>query len=310
MKKKIIVPLIVLFIIIASFINIEITKESVLRSINTYFNYVFPFTFPFLFLTTLFIKINGGHIIAYAIQKITYKLLRINSYETIVLICSILGGYPSSSIYCSLFYNQKLINLKSCKHLINNASFPSFLFFLGTINSIIKDTKLSVIIYLSIIISGFILIRKRKQEEYHLITKNDISKEIKKISIFSILFSIKESIESAVKTTLLIISSFVFCSVISNIFTFYIPEPLNVFFSTFIEFSESSINILKLELPEIIKYNTILFATTFGGVSILVQIYTNSPFLHFDLKSYFLSKIKHALLACLIFNTIYIFFII
>lgn len=307
--KKIIAPIFILFIIVISFINIDITKSAVEKSLFIYFNNVFPYTFPFLFFVTIFIKLKGGYLLAFILQKITNKLLKIDGYELIVYLCSLFGGYPTSAIYSSLFYNEKLIGNNSANKMINFASFPSLFFIFGSLSFLIKNNTITIFFYASIIISSTLLIRSYCDNTTSFIKKEYLNNEFKKISIFYILFSIKESLESTIKSTLMIISSFVFCSVISNVISFYFPHPWNIIFSSIIEFSGSSIDILSTSLPTLIKYNIILFSTTFGGLSILVQMYTNSCF-EFNIKRYIYSKIKHAFLACLIFNMFYIFLII
>jgi hypothetical protein len=131
-KRKMLI-ISILFIILIAFFNINITVDIVHESINIFYNFVLPYILPFLFLMQIFINLKGGIFLAYYLQKISFHLLGINGYETVICLSSILCGYPSISIYTESLFKQRKISYESALDLIHFASFPSLFFTLGSL---------------------------------------------------------------------------------------------------------------------------------------------------------------------------------
>lgn len=307
-KRKMLI-ISILFIILIAFFNINITVKIVHESINIFYNYVLPYILPFLFLMQIFISLKGGIFLAYYLQKISFHLLGINGYETVICLSSILCGYPSVSIYTESLFNQRKISYKSALDLIHFASFPSMIFTLGSLAKHLDNPLIPKLIFLSILSGGFLILKARNIDKNY-IRKSELTNELKsykKSDIFSI---IKNSINNTLTTTLFIMFSYIFFSIISNILIQIFPYKIVLILSSFLEFSNGVFSISNLNINNLIKYNLIILVLCFGGLSILIQIASFLQSIKLDLKSYFKAKIKHAFTACIIFNILYILFII
>jgi len=309
MIKKIGAILLVFSIILIAFFNIEITAKSVLESVNIFYNFVLPYLLPFLFFVPLFLHLGGGYLLAYFIQYPSYYLFGINGYEMIVFICSILSGCPANAIYSEMFFSKEKISDNQAKNLIYFCSFPSMFFILGTLKKYVENISILKIIFLSII-SVFFLIFSLHNSNKNFITFNEVKRQIKSVNINYIFISVKSCINNALRSILLIMSSYIFFYIISSIICSVFDYQIIQILLSFLEFSNGSFIILSLRVPDIIKYNFLVFLLGFGGLSIYTQIITCLAKIKIDFKHYFLSKIKHAFLACLFFNIYYILFII
>ena len=301
MVKKILFLISLIIVIIVCFMNIEITVEATKNSLETFYNFVLPYMLPFIFLIQIFINLGGGILIAYLIQKPSSILLKISGYEALIILCSILSGYPSISIYSESFYLNKKIDKNSALKLINYASFPSVFFVLGSLHKFIDNPLVLRLIFLSIISSGFLILRINKNCSI-IISKNDLNHSLKQLNFNKVLLAIKSSIFNTSKSIILILSSFIFYSILSSIIYVIFPSDLTKILCSFLEFSNGVFTIAKMDILLPLKYNLVIFCLVFGGMSILSQIETNLTTLKLDYKDYFLSKIKHAFCACLLFK--------
>ena len=232
MVKKILFLISLIIVIIVCFMNIEITVEATKNSLETFYNFVLPYMLPFIFLIQIFINLGGGILIAYLIQKPSSILLKISGYETLIILCSILSGYPSISIY----YLNKKIDKNSALKLINYASFPSVFFVLGSLHKFIDNPLVLRLIFLSIISSGFLILRSNKNCSI-IISKNDLIHSLKQLNFNKVLLAIKSSIFNTSKSIILILSSFIFYSILSSIIYVIFPYDLTKILCSFLESS-------------------------------------------------------------------------
>lgn len=309
MKSKILAIFSLLVIIFIAFFNIEITVRIVNQSINLFLNFVFPYLFPFMLLIQLFLKLKGGSLLTYIFQYPMYFLAKFKPYQTLSFLICILSGYPSNSLYIESLFIDKKISAKEGLNFIYLASFPTMFFVLGSLNKILDNYIVCKLIILSIFLSGF-LILKRDNSSLNFITKIELYSEIKSYNFSMFLSIIKDTISSSILAILNIFSTYIFYSILSNIIKYIFPYNLTLIICAFLEFSSGVFEIAKMDINMVLKYNLIVFILSFGGISILTQIETNLSFLKINYKDYFLSKLKHAFIACLIFNIFYIFFII
>lgn len=309
MKRKIIIILLVLFIIFICFFNIDITTEIVNNSINKFISFILPYIFPFMLLIQLFIKLKGDILLTYIFQYPSYFLTRLKPYQTVSLILCLLSGYPTNSIYIESLYIDRKLEKNEALNFIYFTSFPTLFFVLGSMNKIINNELVCKLIFLSIFSSGF-LILKRNKNPFIPISKIEFSNTLKSYRVKDILNILKSTISSTIFSLLNIFSTYIFYSILSSIIQYILPYKFITILCSFLEFSNGTFNIANMEINILLKFNLIVFVLSTGSLSILTQIESNLTQLKLNYKDYFIGKIKHAFSACLIFNILYIFFII
>lgn len=306
MKRKILFYLSFLFLLLITIININYVAVNIIKVSKVFFYNVFPFLLPYTFLIPIFLNLGGDKILAFIFQKLFYKLLGLNGYESTVYLTSIIGGYPNIGIFGSIYFDNNLINKKQLNHLVNYGSLPSLFFIFGTIENIEKN-NISIYIYLSIILSSLFLIKKDKSANI-FISKEEVTNTIKHLKLSSIIKEVKKTISNGISVVFSILGSIILYTIIYSLILKYFNNIFTIFISGILEFSYPCIQILNYEINNFIKYILVVFLLTFGGFSIFTQIISCFKNNIVNIKNYFYTKLKHALMACLIFTLFYLVF--
>ena len=309
MKSKILIIASLFFIIFVCFYNINITVEIVNKSIHIFINFLLPYIFPFMLLIQLFIKLKGGDLLTYVLQYPSYYLTRFKPYQTLSLFICLLSGYPTNSIYLEILYKENKLQEKEALNFIYFASFPTIYFVLGSLNKYLGNPIICNLLFLSIFSSGFFILRRDKNSFIPL-NKIDIFNNLNCYEFKDILYILKDTISTSINALLNLFSTYIFYSILSGIIQHIFPISIITIAGAFLEFSSGIFNIVDMDINLLLKLNLIIVVLVFGSLSILTQIESNLKFIKINYKDYFCCKIKHALLACLIFNILYIFFII
>lgn len=264
---------------------------------DLFFYKVFPSLFPFIILCNLIISFNGIEIYSNLFGTILTMPFGISKRSSLVLIISMLCGYPLGAKYAALLYSNGEIDYPSYNKLINIASNPSPFFVIAAVGySMLHNLKYGYILILSCYISCIfmgLIIRGQGKNIFHSGKEyenenlgqalgNSINNGITSclsilsyIVIFSILIGIIKSSKS-INTALAIISN------ITNI-------DKNILFSVFsgiIEMTNGCSLIANISCS--IKYKLMLlsFILSFSSFSIILQVNSFIYKTKFSLKKY------------------------
>lgn len=250
---------------------------------------------PTMFASVLFSKILielefEKYIPKFIINSIS-KLFKITKKESMIFILSIISGYPNNS--------KMLENNKNLDKIILFTNFVNPLFLIGTVGTIyLKDIKLTIIIYLSHLISNIIIgIIIRNKKIYEIKKEEKINNK----SIFDIYFS---SLKSTIYTLSNIFSNILFFSILISLLKNILPfnKIINHFIIGLFEFSSGINLICSNDISIFIKGILITIIITFGSFSIHMQmINVNSKikyikFLLFRILNVFISIILFIIL--------------
>lgn len=252
-------------------------------------------------------------------------------------IMGIISGYPIGAKIASNFRQNNICSKEECERLLSFTNNSGPLFIIGTVGILMfKNTTIGILLFvthlLACITVGFVFRYWKKDTNTFLSSSTTFFQESKKSVSFSNLGEIlAESITSSI-STILLIGGFVviFSSIISifkasgllNGFTILL-NPLFQFFhidTSFIQgiltglleitngiSSISAIPCKKLSLNIIFT----AFLLGFGGISILLQVWSITSKTDLSIKPYLLGKLLHGLLAAFysyLFMTIFPFF--
>ncbi|EDS76186.1 sporulation integral membrane protein YlbJ [Clostridium botulinum C str. Eklund] len=274
-------------------INIVLSPESSLKSAlyggKLFITSVFPSVFPFLILINIMISFDGINIYSKILGNIICRPLRLPKNCSVVLIVSILCGYPLGAKYAYDLYKKNAIDIHTCHRLINIASNPSPIFILGVVGaSMLKNHSFGVLLlvstYLSCVIMALILPRKKDVYFKELnntksVKRNKTLGEILKSSIdnafktafsiggFIILFSVLTSI---IKNNIL---SDIVLKNLSLIFNIQ-KSTLEGFFFGVLEMTNGCSLIAPINMNIMYKLAMISFLLAFSGLSIISQTYS------------------------------------
>ncbi len=257
------------FIFTSIFLILEIyllfNSKEIIYSFNKTLNICMYTLMPTMFASILFsqilIKLDFEKYIPNFIINIFKKIFNINKKEVIIFILSIISGYPNNA---KMLNNNQNLNV-----IVNYTSFVNPIFLICTVGIIyLKDIKLTLIIYISHILSNIILGILLKNKNKVSIEKDNTSNNS---SIFEIYFS---SLKSTTSSLVMIFSNILFFSILLSLITNILPFKgiINSLILGIFEFSNGIYLISLSNISIFLKGLFILIVITFGSFSIHMQM--------------------------------------
>lgn len=315
------VTLILTLIILYFLINPSESIKYALAGAKLFVTAIVPTTFPFMVICNLLMSFDGIKIYSKVLGPIICKPLKLSYSSSFAIVVSLLCGYPLGAKYSTELYKNHNISHSEFKRLLNIASNVGPLFLVGAVGTaMLSNTALGYILlipnYLSIFIMGIITI---KQEEITPLVEKNLSYSKPK----NLGETIKNSIQDALNTILLIGGYVIMFSVIINIIKYNpisniisyelgkitaIPkELLTGFLLGSIEITNGCNIISSSDINILSKLCILSFFSSFGGLSVIAQ--TSSFFYKYNISvtKYFLYKLLQGFISVIITFIIYLF---
>ena len=297
-----------LFIMII-IMNPVLCIDSAILGTKLFFYKVFPSLFPFLVISSIIVSFNGIHIYSKIFGLPLCKPLKVPKQCSLAIIISVLCGYPIGAKYCCDLYEKKYIDLKTCQRLLNIASNASPLFLIGAVGtSMLSSPAIGYLLLIancmSCVIMSFILpaadyinITKEapvySEENFGNILKASIDNSIKtslSIGGFIIIFSV---INNYVKSNILFNIALNKISLLLNIS----KDILQGFFLGLIEMTNGCYLVSSSSTTMYCKVALVSFLISFGGISILSQVYSFTYKYDLSMKKYVFRKFLQGLIS-------------
>lgn len=314
MKKNIrtVFNFIIMLILIFLTIQILLTSDKVMNSVEFSFSVwkssIFPSLFPFFIVSEILINYGFVEVVSELFKPLMNKIFKVNGSSAYIFIMSLLSGFPSSAKYVREIYKQGLIDEKEGTKILLFTHFSNPLFILGTISLAFLNNKevgllILIIHYLSNIIIGLIVRNlyptKNEKSNFSFQHLFNVVKAKKQKSFGQIL---SNAITNTINTLLLILGTvtifLIITTIIDNLIniTHYYQALLN----GIIEMTQGLKYVSLLDLP--LKLKTIISTMfiSFGGISVHIQtisILSDTKIKYFP---YLLARIAHALIAGLL----------
>lgn len=315
-KTNYIIISILTLILLKMIASPAICINNVLLGTNLFFYKVFPSLFPFIVLCNLIISFNGIEVYSKFIGGILTWPFRISKRSSLVIIISILCGYPLGAKYAALLYNNGEIDYESYNKLISIASNPSPFFVImavgySMLHSFYYGYILMISCYLSCIVMGLFI--KGRGKDIYLSSKKYENKTIGEALV--------DSINNGIASCLLVLSCIIIFSVIIGIIkssksintAFIVISNIthinkNILFSLFsgmIEMTNGCSLIASISMN--IKYKLMLlsFILSFSSFSIIMQVNSFIYKTKFSLEKYAGRKFLQGFTASLITYVIF-----
>ncbi len=298
--------------------NLQATKDGLILCANS----VIPALFPFFIATELLSYTNIIPIIGKYLNKFMRPIFRVPGEGAYAFLMGIISGYPVGAKIVTDMRNNNVCTKEEAERLLAFSNNSGPLFIIGTVGiSLFGNTTIGILLFITHILAcisvGFIFRfwglngKINKSTNVFSYTKKN---NIKVKDLGSVL---QNSISSAISSVVLIGGFVVFFSVVisilntSSIISFFANmfSPVFKLFGIPSEFSKSIFSgIIELtnglnQLTSIpvkdISYTVILcaFLLGFGGISILLQVFSIISKSDLSIKPYFIGKFLHGLLA-------------
>ncbi len=285
-KSNLIIILLV-FLLILYLINSPLVIKSILEYTKLFLEKLFPASFIFFTISSLLIDYNF-------IEKVS-KSLHINGAIFYVVVMSLVSGFPSGSKYIKDLLSKNIISLKTANYLILFTHFPNPIFILGSVSILFKNTRYALYILIALIVSNLIIGLILKPKEKERITYNN-----KDYQSFSI--SLSNAIKDSIKTLILIYGTSVFFYLIITVLNHYLSLSLyNYILMNGIFDLTKGIFLTSLIRNDIRKAILVILFTSFGGISINMQVKSIISDTKINYYNFLIGRIFQFIISCIIF---------
>lgn len=322
--KKNFFPLIFISFTLCLLIFSKNNLPAVKSGLSLWANSVVPSLFPFFVATELLMHTNIVSQLGLILNNYMKPLFNVRGEGSFAFIMGIISGYPVGAKIATNFRKNNICTKEECERLLSFTNNSGPLFIIGTVGILMfKNTAIGILLFITHIlacISVGIIFRfwkKNKQSELYNLKNSSKINTKKEVSFSNLGEVLAESITSSI-STILLIGGFVviFSSIISilqssgilNLFTTCLTPITNLFNidTTFISSiltgileitnginSISNIACKKLSINIIIT----AFLLGFGGISVLLQVWSIISKTDLSIKPYLYGKILHGFLA-------------
>lgn len=301
-------------------------------------NSVVPSLFPFFVATELLMHTNIITLFGNVLNRFMKPFFNIRGEGAFAFIMGIISGYPVGAKIASNFRQNNICSKEECERLLSFTNNSGPLFIIGTVGILMfKNTTIGILLFITHLLAcvtvGFIFrYWKKDKNTFHTTPLSSSFSQSKKTASFSNLGEIlAESITSSI-STILLIGGFVviFSSIISIFKASGILNSLTILFSPAFQFLNIDTSFIQGFLTGILEItngiNTIssiackrislnliftAFLLGFGGISILLQVWSITSKTDLSIKPYLYGKLLHGLLAAFytyLFMNIFPFF--
>lgn len=296
---KVFLILFIIFLIMFSKTNIL----AVQNAISLFFEKVFPSLFPFFIAADLLSHTNIINILNTILSPIMKPLFNVSGKGAFPFIMGIISGYPTGAKIVSDFRKNNICTKVECERLLAYTNNSGPLFIIGTVgSSLFLSTEIGILLLITHIFGTLtvgIIFRFYKNNYYR---NENIVDELDIDNFSSIL---TESIFNSFKTTGMIFGFIIMFSIINNILL--TSGILKLFPSAIIgsilgtcEIT-NGINYISVIKSSNLTIQLILtsFFLGFGGISVLMQVYSIISKTDLSIKPYILGKLLHGLTSAI-----------
>lgn len=296
---KVFLILFIIFLIMFSKTNIL----AVQNAISLFFEKVFPSLFPFFIAADLLSHTNIINILNTILSPIMKPLFNVSGKGAFPFIMGIISGYPTGAKIVSDFRKNNICTKVECERLLAYTNNSGPLFIIGTVgSSLFFSTEIGILLLITHIFGTLtvgIIFRFYKNNYYR---NENIVDELDIDNFSSIL---TESIFNSFKTTGMIFGFIIMFSIINNILL--TSGILKLFPSAIIgsilgtcEIT-NGINYISMIKSSNLTIQLILtsFFLGFGGISVLMQVYSIISKTDLSIKPYILGKLLHGLTSAI-----------
>ncbi len=313
--KRNILTLIICFFLFIIFVFSETSIKATKNAIFLWSTCIVPSLFPFFLATELLNKTKVPELIGRHFNKLIQPLFYLPGEAFYAFFIGILCGYPTGTKIVSDFYNTGICSKHEAERMLAFTNNSSPLFIIGTVGiSFFNNSRIGILLLITHLLSSIsigILFGYFSHLFFHS-EKRSVKPSVntsKKICINNFGDSLTSSIISSIYTLFTICGFIIIFSIIIDVinsinlfdnlkFTGIPVNQSKAFFSGIIELT-NGVNLVSNILSNNLSTNIILcsFLLGFGGLSVLLQVFSISSKYGLSIKIYFFGKILQGILS-------------
>ena len=310
MRKKIlniIIVIITLFVLLQVVIEKTLVYNSINYALNIWVKNLIPTLFPFFIISDILINYNFTEYIPKIFKRMCKSLFNITDNMVMILLLSIISGFPSNARNTRTLYDKGEISLDEANHILIFSHFSNPLFILTTVAVFFfGDKNIGIILLISHYLSNFILGIMFRNYFNHSDIKGIINN--KRMDFGNIVVgAVKKSIDTVLLICGIVTVFMLLSSIIINTFDF------NVYNSMLIKgILEITIGIEALgKLGISMTYKAVIASCflAFGGLSVHMQVMSQITDTDIKYRYFFVGRLYQMILSGIITYIICLFII-
>lgn len=286
-------------------------------------NSVVPSLFPFFVATELLMHTNIITLLGHLLNRFMKPLFNIRGEGSFAFIMGIISGYPVGAKIASNFRQNNICSKEECERLLSFTNNSGPLFIIGTVGILMfKNTTIGILLLITHLLACMtvgIIFRfwKKDKTTFHNNTTSSFTSSKKTASFSNLGEILAESITSSI-STILLIGGFVviFSSILSILKASGLLDNFSILFHPVFQFLNidtsfiqgiltgileitNGINTISSIACKKLSFNLIFtaFLLGFGGISVLLQVWSITSKTDLSIKPYVYGKLLHGLLA-------------
>lgn len=305
MKKysNLIIIIVTFTILIFILLNKTLVSNTIINSFYIWFNTLVPSMLPMFIISDILINYNFTKYIPKVIISFISKLFNISTNATLIILLSLVSGFPLNAMNIITSYNNNLITKSEAEHLLLFNHFPNPLFVLNTIGIMyLNNNKYGIIILLSTILSNILLgvITRRNNTLTNINSISNFNKSQTFTEIFS--NSIKKSINSLLMISVTVCLFLILNTLIINIFN--LNNYISLIIKSILEMTMALKDLSSMNINDIYKVIISSGIISFGGLSIHMQVISILDE-KIKYKNYFIGRLCQVLLSSIISSILF-----
>ena len=301
MKERILnilITAISIFVLIELLIQKSIIYSSIMYALNMWVNNLIPSLFPFFIISDILINYNITSYIPETIRALCKQLFNINDSMFIILVLSMIAGFPSNARNTRMLYEKGLISDNEANHILMFSHFANPVFILTTVaifffNNQQMGIVLLVIHYLSNFILGFLL---RFTVDYNCSNLSNDNIHHNFGSIFT--SAIKRAIDTTLTICGIVIVFLMLSTIIINYFNFDVYNQMIIKGLFEITIGLEALGKLSIGLNYKLVIASMILA--FGGISVHVQVLSQIADTKIKYQYFLIGRIYQMVIASLL----------
>ena len=284
------IELIMLYLLLASlFLFGHTVSSSVQISLKIWWNTLIPgMLVPMIMIR--FIHARQGF--AHLCSKIFNRCFAMSNNAFAYVICAMLLGFPSGSLFIDEAYGQDLLNKQGAKRILLCCCFPTPGFVILSLGALYQDPSIGWRLYLIQILSGCILLWFTRS-----IHVNAYSQPSKLPPFFeSLTKAIRTSVQAMTMIGIYLILFLSFLSVLETI----LPDQLLLPLQLTSEFSSAVLLAAQFPCSSTIKLILTSALLSFGGLCVHVQIFSSLRNLSLSYPHFLFFRILQAIVSMIL----------
>lgn len=272
--KKNLINLGILFFIYLIFKNYSLVLSSAIDAVDIWLKKVFPYLFIMIFLNDLLINLGF-----------------INNFKKpshYIFIMSLLSGSPTSAYIINNLYQKNIITKNEANIHLIYSYFANPLFLYAFFNLLFNNINITIKLIIILYSSNFLI---------YLLLKNYLKE--KKLPLVKANFNLNNSLNKSMNILIMVLGTIVLFYIISNILIifFNIKGISSLLLRGFLEVTQGLNTLSTFKLSLKVKEIIAIIFTSFGGLSIHLQINCILEENKLSYKAFLLGRIGQVLLA-------------